>query len=431
MKIAILGAGFTGLSAALKLAQAGHQVTVFESEPQVGGLAGGFKYPSWEWTLEKFYHHWFLSDKFVHNMALELHQQVLNITPETNIYIKSRILPIDSPASLLRFPYLSMVDKLRTSAVLAFLKLSSTEKPFEGKLALPWIKKWMGRGATKIIWDPLFEGKFGNLKNEVTLPWFWGRIKKRSKTLCYPEGGIAGFAQKIAGAVEKAGGKILLNSEVTSLRQKANSLQLTAYGSKRSAVSGQLVFDKVIVTLPTPVFTKITPSLPKAYVKKISSIPHLTAQNLILVLEKPFLKGSYWLNINKPGFPFLLLAEHTNFMDPKHYGGDHILYIGNYLPDGHPYLKMSAKELLKIYDPFLKRINPSYQLSAVSCQLFTQPFAQPVITPSYLKNVPGMATPLKNVYLANMDMIYPWDRETNYAIELGEKVAEFVANKNF
>ncbi|KKS69107.1 MAG: hypothetical protein UV41_C0064G0006 [Candidatus Daviesbacteria bacterium GW2011_GWA2_42_7] len=118
-------------------------------------------------------------------------------------------------------------------------------------------------------------------------------------------------------------------------------------------------------------------------------------------------------------------------MDPKHYGGDHILYIGNYLPDGHPYLKMSAKELLKIYDPFLKRINPSYQLSAVSCQLFTQPFAQPVITPSYLKNVPGMATPLKNVYLANMDMIYPWDRETNYAIELGEKVAKLVTNKNF
>ena len=426
MKIAILGAGFTGLSAALRLTQAGHQVTVFESDSEVGGLAGGFKYPSWEWTLEKSYHHWFTSDKFVHSLARELHQPVLNITPETNIYIKDLILPIDSPASLLRFPYLSILDKLRTSITLAYLKISSDEKPFEGKLALPWIKKWMGRESTKIIWDPLFEGKFGKLKNEVTLPWFWGRIKKRGRTLCYPEGGIAAFAQKIAEAVEKAGGKILLNSEVTSLRQKANSLQLAAYGSKRSAVSGQLVFDKVIVTLPTPVFTKITPDLPKDYVKRISSIPHLNAQNLILVLKKPFLKGSYWLNINEPGFPFLLLAEHTNFISPKRYNNQHILYIGNYLPDNHPYLKMTAKELITIFDPFLRKINPNYQLPTTNYQLFTQPYAQPVVTPNYLKNVPKMVTPIKNVYLANMDMIYPWDRETNYAIELGEKAASLV-----
>ncbi|MDZ4246207.1 MAG: FAD-dependent oxidoreductase, partial [Dehalococcoidia bacterium] len=185
MKIAILGAGFTGLTAALRLQQAGHQVTIFESEPEVGGLAGGFKHPSWGWTLEKSYHHWFLSDKFAHSLAQELYQPVLNITPETNIYIKGQILPIDSPLSLLRFPYLSTLDKLRTCLTLAYLKLSSGEKHFEGKLALPWIKKWMGVGSTEIIWDPLFEGKFGDLKNEVTLPWFCGRIKKRSKTLCY------------------------------------------------------------------------------------------------------------------------------------------------------------------------------------------------------------------------------------------------------
>lgn len=408
MKIAILGAGFTGLTAALRLQQTGHQATVFEKEPQVGGLAGGFKLPGWDWTLEKSYHHWFLSDKSVHSLARELHQPVLNITPETNIYIKGQILPIDSPSSLLRFPYLSTLDKLRTSAALVYLKLSSTEKNFEGKIALPWIKKWMGAGSTEIIWNPLFEGKFGGLKNEVTLPWFWGRIKKRSKTLCYPEGGIAGFAQKIAEAVEKAGGKIILKTAVSDLDRIAKQ------------------FDRVIVTLPTPVFTKIAPNLPPAYIKRISSIPHLSAQNLVLVSKKPFLKGSYWLNINEPGFPFLLLAEHTNFISPKHYGGEHILYIGNYLPDNHPYLKMSARELLKVYDPFLKKINPNYQLPATNYQLFTQPFAQPVVTPSYLKNVPEMATPLKNVYLANMDMIYPWDRETNYAIELGEKVAKLV-----
>ena len=34
-----------------------------------------------------------------------------------------------------------------------------------------------------------------------------------------------------------------------------------------------------------------------------------------------------------------------------------------------------------------------------------------------------MTTPLPHVYLANIEQVYPWDRGTNYAVELGEKVA--------
>ena len=157
---------------------------------------------------------------------------------------------------------------------------------------------------------------------------------------------------------------------------------------------------------------------------QLSSIPHLSAQVLILVCKKSFLQNSYWLNVNDPNFPFLVLAEHTNFMDPKHYGNQHILYIGNYLPDGHPYLKKSAQELFNIFKPFLQKINPLYGRFMNHPHLFTQPFAQPVITLGYEKIIPKFKTPLKNIYLANMAMVYPWDRETNYAIEMGEQIAE-------
>lgn len=425
MKIAVLGGGFTGLTAALRLLQNGHEVTLIEKEGLPGGLAGGFKKPNWQWTLEKSYHHWFTNDQAVLNLAKELDYRVIITRPQTNIYIKGKILPIDSPSALLSFPFLPPIDKARAALSLAYLKLNNHYQSLEGKKAMSWIRRFMGQKTMDLIWEPLFKGKFGDYKEEVALTWFWGRIKKRTPFLVYPQGGFQEFAHKIAEKIEHLGGRILLNTEVLNVKSKPLSVTYRIRHHRLTTVA----FDKIISTLPTPVFTKIVPGLPPKYYKNISSIPHLSAQNLILMLKKPFLSGSYWLNINDPGFPFLLLAEHTNFMDSKNYGGESILYIGNYLPNDHPYLQMSAPEILKIFKPFLQKINPNYKLQTIDYRLFSQPFAQPVVDVNYFQKIPQFQTPIEGLFLANMDMVYPWDRETNYAVEMGEKIAELVDNR--
>lgn len=409
MKVAIIGAGFTGLTAALRLLQNGHQVTIFEKETEVGGLARGFKKEEWEWFLENSYHHLFTNDKSALNLASELGQKVIIKRPKTNIYVNGQIYPLDSPTSLLFFPKLPLIDKLRMGLITAYLRYLSNLRCLSNKKALPWLKKYMGKKTTNLIWEPLFTGKFGDFKEDIALTWFWARIKKRTSSLVYPEGGYQVLTNSLAQKIEHLGGKIFLNKEIKTLPKG---------------------FDKIIVTLPTPIFIQIAPNLPKSYIKKLSSIPHLHALNLILVLKKPFLKDTYWLNITDQNFPFLVLAEHTNFMDPKHYGGGHILYIGNYLPDNHPYLKMSPNQLLKIYLPYLKKINPQFPSPQLFPQLSYQPFAQPIVTTDYLKYMPSFKTPLPNIYLANLDMVYPWDRGTNYAIELGETVANLINEEN-
>ncbi|MEK6222170.1 MAG: FAD-dependent oxidoreductase [Chloroflexota bacterium] len=72
MKIAIIGAGYAGMSAAFDLNNAGHVVTIYEASEKPGGLAAGFKEPGWDWSVEKYYHHWFESDEHMMGIIEEL-----------------------------------------------------------------------------------------------------------------------------------------------------------------------------------------------------------------------------------------------------------------------------------------------------------------------------------------------------------------------
>ncbi len=419
MKIAIIGAGFTGLTAGLRLAQKGHSVYIFEKEAAVGGMASGLRGPKWSWTLEKTYHHWFTNDDNILALAKELKHKVIIKKPHTNILVNKRILPLDSALSLLFFPYVPLFSRIRVGFALAYLKLLKNYKKLEDKLALEWIRQQMGNKASASIWEPLFSGKFGIYKNTISLSWFWARIKTRTAYLAYPEKGFNSFTEEISKEIENLGGKILLKHEVKSIRSlDKNCIIKTAQGLFK--------FDKIICTSPSPIFTGITPNLPQSYVKKINTIKHLHALNLILILKKPFLKNTYWLNITEKNFPFLVLVEHTNFMDPIHYNNQHIIYIGNYLPEHHPYLKMTKNQLLNLFSNYLLKINPNFRNNLISIHKFINPFAQPVVGLKHSALVPGFKTPLKNIYLANLDMVYPWDRGTNYAVDLGEKVAKLI-----
>ncbi|MEO6682743.1 MAG: FAD-dependent oxidoreductase, partial [Ginsengibacter sp.] len=56
----IVGGGIMGMTLALRLAQEGHQVTIYEAGPELGGLVSSWKMGNVEW--DKFYHVILLSD---------------------------------------------------------------------------------------------------------------------------------------------------------------------------------------------------------------------------------------------------------------------------------------------------------------------------------------------------------------------------------
>ena len=398
MNIAIIGGGFTGLAAAYEFSKNGHAVTVFEKEPHLGGLAWGFKQPDWDWHLEGAYHHLFTNDHAIISLCKELHVPLLVRRPITANFYKGKTYQFDSPKHLLQFPYLSLPDKLRTGALAAFCKLYPFWQTLEGITAKDFFIKLGGKRPWEIIWEPLMTGKFGHLDSTIAASWLWARIHKRTPSLAYIEGGFQTLVESLARAINNNGGKIITGKTLDSLPKG---------------------FDRILLTVPTPIAVKLIPNL-------ALKIPHLHAQTLILETDKPILNDIYWLSITDRTFPFLAVVAHTNFMDKKYYDDHHITYFGNYLPSGHPYLSMNKNQLLKKFLPFISRFSPNTKYEIRNTYLFVGPFAQPVHQLHYSQKAPKFEAPLPGVYLANMDSIYPWDRGTNYAVELGMRAARAI-----
>jgi protoporphyrinogen oxidase len=212
------------------------------------------------------------------------------------------------------------------------------------------------------------------------------------------------------------GGEILLGTQATSVESSDGRVSVD--------VDGRVIpFDRLLVTAPQHVFTRLAPELTDEYARRFPGPDFYSAHVLILALDRP-LTGQYWINIADPGYPFLVLVEHTNLIPASEYGDRHLVYLGNYLPPDAPTFSMSESELLDLYLPALKRFNAAFDRSWVRAHwVFQAPYAQPIVTQGYQDRLPPHRTPLAGVYFASMAHVYPQDRGQNYSFALGERMA--------
>jgi len=410
-KVAIIGAGFTGLSAAIRLTDNGVTPTVFEASKSLGGLAGSFKSKSWDWSLENYYHHIFTNDRDIIAMAEKVGRPPIFREPLTTSYIKGGELQLDSPISVLRFTELSIVSRLWMGAGLLALKLLPDGLYLEKFRVVDLLPKLVGKCGYKIIWERLLKAKFGPFVNEVNMAWFWTRVAKRTKQLGYFNGGFSSLLEAMAGYVIDKGGSIKMGESVGKIEQIDDKW-----------IVNDEVFDKVIVTVPMPKIDTIVPSLKE----KIPKLDYLWSQTLILELKRGLIKG-YWMNILEDNWPFLVAVEQTNMIDKKNYGGSVLLYLGNYLPEGDIKLKMDKDQLLEHFLPYLRKISPDFSKEdIIQSWSFKSPFAQPVFPTNYSNIMPKMSDGEKGLFVANMSMVYPFDRGTNYAVKMGNDVADLI-----
>jgi protoporphyrinogen oxidase len=429
--IAIIGAGIGGMAAAYDLIRAGHRVTLYEASDQVGGLAAGFKEPHWEWSVEKFYHHWFASDRHMLKLIDELgwEKRVLFPRPYTVMYYNGQFYPFDSITKAILFPGLGWgLRKARFGMVGLYLRLTNNWRALEQHTVDTWMRRWAGDAVYEMMWQPLMVGKFGErYSKQVNMAWMWARLKARTTHLGTFEGGFQAFSDLFAARLKEMGAELLLATPVRRLTPRSDGrLEIDLPG-------GPQVFDQCLVTTSPSLLAGLAPDLPDRYLEGLLALKSMGAVVMVLALKQRLSQqGYYWYNLPKSaGFPYLALVEHTNFIPPERFGGDHIVYIGDYLETDHEYFRLSQDELLERFLPTLPRFNPRFNPDWVrKTWLFRSSYAQPVPLVNHSQNIPSIQTPIPGLYFASMSQVYPWDRGTNFAVEIGRRAAGMMLQAN-
>jgi protoporphyrinogen oxidase len=431
VKAVVIGGGVAGLAAAYELVRGGHDVSLYEAGPTLGGqvrtteVGGG--------RIESFYHHIFRSDTEIVALIEELGlgDDLGWIVSKTGMHAAGRIYPFTTAVDLLRFSPVSLLTRLRLGLGALWLRTNPRWRDYEGMRASDWIRSRVGRQGYEHVWEPLLRAKFGEEAEDVSMVWFWGKIYLRfasrdggplgRERLGYLRGSFGRLVDALAAAIEAGGGRLAAGTPVEQIETREGRVTGVRFpdGSREGC-------DTVIATVPSPIFQRLLPNgrwLDPYYTQMLESVRYQWATVLMLELDRP-LSAYYWLTMSEPDCPFVVAVEQTNLVPAERYGGRRVVYLSNYTDPGDPLVDQTAGEVLASYEPWLRRVNPDFDRSWVLAHhLFVDRAGQPIVHARYHETIAPHRTPVRGVFLANTTQIYPEDRGQNYSIRMGRRVA--------
>lgn len=431
-KIAIIGGGFTGLTAAYTLAKLGHKVTVYEAQSVLGGLVAGFDLDGL--PLEKAYHFLYKTDQSIINLAQEIGVgDKLHFHPSSvSLFYDNKIYPFMTPVDLLKFKPLSFINRIRAGVIALYLGKVTKWKKFAQVSAYDWMLKWGGKEVTRVIWEPVLRGKFFNYYDKISMSYLWSRVYVRANSkdrgdvtekLGYFEGGFQTFTNRLIERCRDMGVTFHTNTKPTALIQKDNSATVMVNDLN-------ITYDACLVTTPSYVFSSLINhsenSVSETYLKQLKSIEYLGAVLLVFTSDTK-LTDYYWHNVNDLNQPFLVLLSLDALVGTENTQGKYVYYVGAYVPHDHKYFTMHDTDLIKLWSGGIKALFPNFTTDMMTNhRVFKFKNAQHIVEPNYEEKIPAYQTELPNFYLANFTQIFPDDRGTNYAVAEGIKVANLI-----
>lgn len=413
MNVAIVGGGILGICLGYFLAEEGVKVEIFEASKSLGGLAGPL-YLEDGTAIDRFYHAILSSDQHLMQLCRELSidDQLRFQETKTGFYYRSAVYSMNNLVEFLRFPPLNWIDRFRLGLTVLRAQMIRDWHSLESVSVEKWLVTWSGRRTYTNIWRPLLKAKFDGDFSELPATYIWSRLVRMKSTR-------RGANQKEMAGHLIGGYMTLLNAMANRIREHDGHVHLGCpvqeivieQGAAQGLLVGQEMrrFDVTVATVQTPLFRRLIPGASQDYLDSLDRIAYLGIICPLMVLDRP-LSGFWALNITDAdaGIPFTGIIETTSYIRPEYVGGHHLVYLPKYVAPCSQWLGVSDEEIRRIWQSNLQQMFPDLNSSCVRYFLVhRERYVEPIHRLNAPDVVPGIKTPVQNLYLATTAQIYP------------------------
>jgi protoporphyrinogen oxidase len=415
----VIGAGMVGLATAHRLRQAGHRVTVLERSPQIGGLTGSHTVGPVTW--DQHYHVTLASDSAWRAILRDLGLDDIIVwkTTRTACLADGTLLPVSSPIEFLKFSPLTLVQRVRLGATLAWATQVRNGRKLEQVPVETWLRKLSGNSAFDRFWKPLLRAKLGGAYTEASAAFIWATAQRLGKAR---KNGLD--AEKFG--YVSGGYAHIVDTFVTYLR--ANDVALRAGVNIGSVGTGQVTLtdgevircDQVIVTASAHAAAKLVPSLTAREKALLGQITYQGVIDVSLVLPKQLCP--YYLTYLLDETILTGVVDMSSLVDSAELGGYGLVYLPRYAAPDDPMFDMSDDHLVALFTAELTKMYPSFDPSTVIAAKVAkvrEVFSIPTL--GYSDRVLPFRTSVPGVWLANGSQIVNGTLNVDESVQLAER----------
>ena len=423
---AIVGGGILGMTLALRLAQQGKQVTLFEAAPNLGGLADAWQLGDITW--DRHYHVTLLSDMALRKILdeLELSDKMNWVVTKTGFYSDAKLFSVSTSVEFLQFPEMKLIDKLRLGFTIFYCSKINDWRKLEKILSTDWLRKLSGDRAFTKIWLPLLRSKLGDNYNKASASFIWAIIARmyaarrtglKKEMFGYLGGGYDRLLDRWTDRLAYEGVDIRTGHRVERVFHDAGQTEIRFTNGHSDR------FDNVILTVASPIAARVCPQLTIQEKSLLNGIEYQGIVCASLRLKKP-LAHYYVTNITDTWVPFTGVIEMTALVDRSEFGGLSLVYLPKYVPPEDPIFEESDESiqdrflaaLVQMYPKFDRKDVVEFKVSRVR-----QVFA--ISTLNYSQRLPAVQTSLPGVRILNSAHILNGTLNVNETILLAERAA--------
>jgi protoporphyrinogen oxidase len=424
MRWAVIGGGLLGLDLARRLNRDGARVTLFEAEPELGGLASAWQVGDVTW--DRHYHVTLLSDAatraFLADLGLE--GDMRWVRTRTALHAGGTLSPMSNALEYLRLPVLGLVDKLRLAATIVRTARIEDWRPLEEQPIEDWLVARSGPRVFERVWRPLLRAKLGDGWRAASASFIWATIRRlyaarrsglKTEMFGYLPGGYARVLGRCATVLAERGVELRLGAAVQGVVQDDGAWSVV---TTDTAARG---FDAVAVTAGPHAAARLCEGLSRMEQERLRSVVYQGIVCATLLTEQP-LGDAYLTYLLDDDLPFTAVVEMTALVDRAELGGRSLVYLPKYVPGDDPLFAASDEELRASFTAALARLYPAFRAEDLLAFRVSRVRAVfPVPTLGYSRRVAPFATSRPGLFLVNSSQIVNGTLNVNDTLLLAER----------